>query len=225
MTRSIRMFEIIQILRSASAPLTAQSIAESLGISKRTAYRDIATLQSMRIPIDGEAGLGYIMRPGFEMPAIAFTPDEIEAITVGLALLGRTGDTGLQNAARRAASKINDSCPEQRGIESGSEVSNWNEVPNSKVDVGALRKAIRDGQAQAITYRDAEGRLTERTILPLALIYYVDAIVVAAWCDMRSDFRHFRIDRIAAVKTSQSKRSADADALRREWAIQHSLGA
>ena len=103
MSRSARMFEIIQLLRSAPHPLTAADIAETLEVTKRTIYRDVASLQAMRVPIDGAAGIGYIMRPGFDLPPINFDIDEAEAITVGLSLLGRTGDKGLIRAARRAA--------------------------------------------------------------------------------------------------------------------------
>lgn len=223
MTRSIRMFEIIQFLRNASEPKTAQSIADMLGVSKRTAYRDIAALQAARVPIVGEAGIGYIMRPGFDMPAIAFSPDEIEAITVGLALLNRTGDTGLQCAAQRVAGKIGDNLPGANSVHDRFEVSNWHEVPVAQVDVGSIRKAIRDEQSLSITYRDVEGVLTERTILPLALIYYVDAIVVAAWCDLRSNFRHFRADRIVDIETSAKCHDIEVNALRKEWISVHSI--
>jgi HTH domain len=99
MSRSDRMFEIIQLLRSADQPLTADAIAGTLEVTKRTVYRDISALAAMRVPIEGEAGVGYIMRPGFDLPPLMFTAEEVEAIVVGLALLGRTGDDGLLSAA------------------------------------------------------------------------------------------------------------------------------
>ena len=223
MTRSIRMFEIIQILRNASAPMTAQSIANALEVSKRTAYRDIAALQAARVPIDGEAGIGYIMRPGFDMPVIAFGSDEIEAIAVGLALLGRTGDGGLQRAAQRVVGKIGDKFPEANSVHDHFQVSHWHEVPTAQVDVATVRKAIRDERTLAITYRDVEDVSTERKILPLALVYYVDAIVVAAWCDLRSDFRHFRVDRIVDLKMLGKCRGREVKVLRNEWKSLHSI--
>ncbi len=223
MVRSIRMFEIIQILRNASGPRTAENIANSLGISKRTAYRDIAALQAARVPIDGEVGVGYILRPGFDLPPIAFSPDEIEAITVGLALLSRTGDSGLQRAARRVFSKIDDSLPDTSSSQDKFAVSHWNEVPVSHVDVGTIRKAIREEQTLQVTYCNVHEVSTERTILPLALIYYVDAIVVAAWCELRSDFRHFRVDRIIDLKAVTKPHGNDVEALRNEWKDLHSV--
>ena len=100
MSRSNRMFEIIQLLRSAERPMTAHDLAEALEVVTRTIYRDIAALQAMKVPIEGEAGIGYVMRAGFDLPPLMFTTEEVEAIVVGLALLRRTGDIGLQAAAR-----------------------------------------------------------------------------------------------------------------------------
>src|SRR5215470_19763004 len=115
MGRSNRMFEVIQVLRAARKPLTAQEIAERLEVNKRTIYRDIAALQAMRIPIEGEAGVGYVMRRGFDLPPLMFDADEVEAIVVGLALLRRTGDAGLQMAAESVAAKIADVLPIEAG--------------------------------------------------------------------------------------------------------------
>ena len=106
--RSIRMFDIIQLLRKATRPLTAQQMADTLEVTKRTIYRDIAALQSTRVPIEGEAGIGYILRPGFDLPPINFDVEEAEAITVGLSMIARTGDKGLERAAARAARKLSD---------------------------------------------------------------------------------------------------------------------
>ncbi len=108
MARSTRMLDIIQILRNASRPMTAQEVADVLEVTKRTIYRDIASLQSIRVPIEGEAGIGYIMRPGLDLPPINFDTEEAEAITVGLAMIARTGDRGLKQAAARVARKLSD---------------------------------------------------------------------------------------------------------------------
>ena len=105
------MFEIIQLLRISDRPCTARAIAEELEVTKCTVYRDIASLQALRIPIEGEAGVGYIMRAGFDLPPINFDIEEAEAITVGLAMITRTGDNGLKRAARSAAQKLTDATP------------------------------------------------------------------------------------------------------------------
>src|ERR1700687_1998827 len=106
MSRSNRMFEIIQLLRSAHGPMTSNELAEPCEVAPRTIYRDIASLQAMRVPIAGEAGIGYVMRAGFDLPPLMFTTEEVEAIVVGLALLQRTGDVGLQGAAETIGAKI-----------------------------------------------------------------------------------------------------------------------
>ena len=226
MSRATRMFEIIQLLRSAKNPVTAQEIGNTLEISKRTAYRDIAALQSMRIPIDGEAGIGYIMRPGFDLPPLAFDSDEIEAIIVGLALLARTRDTGLQRAAKRVAGKIGDSLPDQAKSDFNNKalhVSNWNSLPDAATDMGQLRRAIRSEEKLQITYTNANNQRSKRLILPLAIIYYIDVIVLTAWCELRADFRHFRIDRLSKCQLTGSFFSGEGNRLRNSWSKQHSL--
>ena len=114
MRRADRLFEIIQLLRSARGPLTAQDLAATLEVTPRTIYRDMAALQAMRVPIDGEAGVGYIMRKGYDLPPLMFTVEETEAVCVGLSLLSRTGDVALQKAAMRVANKIAEVLPPDR---------------------------------------------------------------------------------------------------------------
>lgn len=215
MSRSARMFEIIQLLRSAPHPLTAADIAETLEVTKRTIYRDVASLQAMRVPIDGAAGIGYIMRPGFDLPPINFDIDEAEAITVGLSLLGRTGDKGLIRAARRAAAKLASATPLRDGLYT----SNWGGVPEeATLDLSEIRNAIRQAKKVFIRYSDEDGILTERTILPIAMVYFTESVIVAAWCELRNDFRHFRPDRISNMTVLDTDFLAQAHRLRREWA-------
>ena len=113
MERSGRLFEIIQLLRGATKPVTALSLATTVGVTKRTIDRDIVILQSMRVPIEGEAGVGYVMRPGYSLPPLMFTDDEIEAISVALTLLSRIGDQGLVNSANRVSEKIASVLPDR----------------------------------------------------------------------------------------------------------------
>ncbi len=226
LSRSLRMYEIIQLLRSARGPMTAQAISEALEVSKRTAYRDIAALQSMRVPIDGEAGVGYIMRPGFDLPPMAFSSEEIEAIIVGLALLRRTGDTGLLRAARQVAKKISDVVPSQAKAHFDKKtlhVSGWNAIPSSDIKINRLRRAIRDEEKLNLSYTDLEDNYTQRTILPLAIVYYTDAIILAAWCELRVDFRHFRIDRSQAFEPTGEFFCDRGDNLRKKWQALHDL--
>jgi len=200
MPRSTRLFEIIQILRKADAPVTAQAIADELEVNKRTIYRDIAALQAMRLPISGEAGIGYLMRSGYDLPPLMFSQDELEAIVVGLALLGRVGDRGLERAAALAASKIADVLPEETPRTAPLRVSRWNRIPESAVETAALRRYIRDEAELEIAYVDLKDRKTVRLIKPLVLIYYIDVVLLAAWCELRQAFRQFRVDRIAECR-------------------------
>ncbi len=213
MSRSARLFEIIQILRAAPSPVTAGKIAALLEVSPRTVYRDIATLQGMRTPVEGAAGIGYVMRAGYDLPPLNFEIEEIEAITVGLSLLARTGDSALERAATRVFAKIDGA----RGSGGGLRVSDWGVAVAHEVDPATLRAAIRDERKLLLLYHDRQGRETSRVIWPIALTYFIEALVVAAWCELRQDFRHFRVDRISAAEVLDEDFRGQGDALRRAW--------
>ena len=226
MSRSTRMFEVIQLLRSATVPLTAQAMAEQLEVTKRTVYRDVAALQAMRVPIEGEAGVGYVMRSGYDLPPLNFSAEEVEAIAVGLALLGRTGDHGLLRAAASAGQKLGSAIPDP----STSNLVDWpvfasgyNTIPEPSVDVALLRKAVRTERKISISYSDAAGDSTQRILQPLALIYYIEVLVLVAWCELRGDFRHFRVDRLSGVELTGERFLRHGDALRRKWRAQHQV--
>ncbi len=213
MTRSTRMFEIIQLLRQARQPCTAAQIADELEVTPRTIYRDIASLQAMRVPIEGAAGVGYILRPGFDLPPINFDVDEAEAVTVGLAMIARTGDRGLKEAARRAVRKLADATHLSETLFS----STWGAQEPEAIDLSELRAAIRCEKKLAITYQDGHGVRTQRTILPFAIVYHSEAIVLGAWCELRKDFRNFRPDRIAGYTLLEDGFAGQGAALRCEW--------
>ena len=217
MRRTDRLFEIIQILRSESRCITADEIASRLEVSVRTIYRDIQTLQAMRTPIEGEAGVGYLMRQGYDLPALNFSADEIEAIVVGLSLVSRTGDIGLQKAASRVSAKID----LVRSRVESLQVSDWGVPTPESVKPETLRTAIRDEQKLTIHYRDENQAESKRSILPIAIIYYVETIVLVAWCELREDFRHFRIDRMTNCEISDDYFKGDGDGLRLRWQDQN----
>lgn len=194
MARTDRLFEIIQILRSARGPLRADDIAATLEVSVRTIYRDIAALQAMRTPIEGAAGVGYVMRRGYDLPPMNFDVEEAEALTLGLSMLARTGDAGLQAAAARAARKLAEAAPMGAALLS----SDWG-APPPEADLGAIRRAIREQVRLSFTYRSLSDEETVRTVRPLALVYYAEVILLAGWCEMRDDFRQFRVDRMQAA--------------------------
>ena len=199
MRRADRLFEIIQLLRSASRPLTAAGMAQTLEVTIRTVYRDIAALQARRVPIEGEPGVGYVLRRGFDLPPLMFTMEEVEAIAVGARLVRRTGDAGLQQAAESVLSKVTVVLPEAlRNHLSAPRffVSDVGARSSPAVNLSEMRDAMRSSRKVRITYIDEEGRRSSRTIWPVAVAYYVQATLLAAWCELRGDYRHFRTDRI-----------------------------
>ncbi len=213
MAKSDRMFEIIQLLRNSKRPVKAEHLADQLEVSKRTIYRDIATLQSMRTPIEGEAGIGYVMRKGYDLPPLAFNEEEAEAITIGLAMIGRTGDAALLRAARRAAAKLSEAIPAVNYLHS----SEWGVEEITNLDPAQIRLAIRKEQKLHIVYGDASDEWTMRTILPLAVFYYAESAVLAAWCELRTDFRHFRLDRMADMQLLDEYFPGEGENLRQRW--------
>lgn len=223
MIKPIRMLDLISELRAARGPLTAADLARRLNISIRTLYRDVSALQAMGVPIDGEAGVGYILRPGFHLPPLNFTPDEAEAITVGLALLRRTGDASLIAAAERVAAKIAAAQPQptRQSPQDRLRASPWHALPDSSIDPALLRRAIRDSRHLILDYKDPTGQETRREVLPIVLLYFVDGTVLAAWCTLRQAFRHFRIDRISACTATTTSFADSAARLRRDWAAQN----
>ena len=202
--RADRLFDILRILRGARQPVTAASIADELEVTARTVYRDIATLQARRIPIEGAAGIGYVLRRGFDLPPLMFTEDEAEAIAVGVRLLARTGDPGLQKAAESVLSKVTLVVPDPLReylstapvyvSKSGAPVPAQRDLPTT------IRHAIRDSRKIRMAYRDEQGRETRRVIQPFAVAYYTEATLVCAWCELRNDVRHFRTDRVVSAE-------------------------
>ena len=217
MSRSARLFEVIQVLRSANGPILARDIARTLEVSIRTVYRDIASLQAMQTPIVGERGIGYVMRKGYDLPPINFDVEEAEAVSVGLSLIARTGDVALWRAAERAARKLQECAPGTRRLVT----SAWGMNSAPKVDLADVRKAIRNETKMQITYRDLAEQETRRVIWPLVLVYYLDAAMIVAWCELRQDMRHFRLDRIAHCRVTDDDFRGRGEPLIDRWEIEH----
>ncbi|WP_313602019.1 YafY family protein [Rhizobium sp.] len=220
MRKASRLFEIIQILRPARKPVTAAAIAAQLEVTIRSIYRDIAALQAMRVPIEGERGIGYILRPGFTLPPLMLSIEETEAIVLALALLDRTGDTELRRAAKRVNRKIAAVVPEPLGRTfSADALHAWGTVAPAPdaVDLALVRRAIRDEQKLLISYRDEAGNATQRVIRPIALIYYSQTANIVAWCEMRDAVRNFRADRVSHCEARDDFFPGQGDRLRQVW--------
>lgn len=220
MRKASRLFEIIQILRLASGPVTAAQIARRLEVTPRSIYRDIVVLQGMRVPIEGERGLGYILRPGFDLPPLMFSIEETEAMVLALSLLKRIGDNSLTKAADSLSGKIAGAIPPplRRALGAGA-LHAWGSsmpVPEG-VDVADIRSAIRDERKLTIRYRDEGGRETERVIRPAALVYYSAHSLVVAWCELRHDLRNFRTDRIVTATPLDEFFRGEGERLRKLW--------
>lgn len=153
------------------------------------------------------------MRRGYDLPPINFDVDEAEAITVGLSLIARTGDAGLLSAARRAARKLSEAAPDSAALIA----SNWGVATPPNVDPAQLRAAIRSEQKLLLRYKDASESQTNRVVWPIAMIYYVDSAILVAWCELRTDFRHFRLDRITRCDLLADGFPGKGAGLRTQW--------
>ena len=220
MRKASRLFEIIQILRLAKKPVTGADIAGRLEVTVRSVYRDIAALQAMRVPIEGERGIGYILRPGFDLPPLMFSIEEMEAIVLSLALLERTGDAELKQAAKRVTAKIAAAVPPPlRQTLDANALHAWGfAAPSaSAIDLSLVRRAIRDEEKLDLAYRDELGRATERIIRPIALIYSPQTANIVAWCELRQAIRNFRSDRIEDCQPTGLWFKGEGDGLRQIW--------
>ncbi len=218
MSRSVRLLRLLQAMRGRRQPVTAAQLAEALEVSERTIYRDIADLVAQGAPIDGEAGVGYILRPGLFLPPLMLSEDEVEAVMLGLRYVDQRGDTVLQAAASVALAKISAVLSPQAQAQLTSPLSLPGpppRFPENAVPLDDLRAGIRDRVRLEIHYGDEQARRTERIVWPIQLGFLDQARVLCAWCELRQDFRTFRTDRIAAMTRLDRYPAQRADLVRR----------
>lgn len=199
MRRAERLFRLVSELR-ARGVCRAEDLAAYFEISVRTVYRDIGHLQASGLPIEGEAGVGYLLRPGFDLPPMTFTFEQIDALAMGLSFVEVAGDTSLSEAAQEVRAKLQASLPEpdKRKLENAPLFASRRDgraAPSMKV----IRRAIRERGILRLGYEDADGSLSERRVRPLAIWAFTDGWLFAGWCELRNDFRAFRLDRISAL--------------------------
>jgi predicted DNA-binding transcriptional regulator YafY len=199
MRRADRLFQIIQVLRRTRRPVTADAMAVELETSKRTIYRDIADLIGQRVPIRGEAGVGYVLDGGFDLPPLMLTPDEIEAAVLGAQWVMGRGDPALARAAQDLIAKIGAAVPERLrpfALEPSARAAvKWNVAPDG-LDMAQVRQAIRSGRKITLHYSDEQERVSLRTVWPFAVGYHETVRLIITWCELRTDFRSFRTDRV-----------------------------
>ena len=220
--RADRLFQIIQVLRRSSKPVTADAIAAELETSKRSIYRDIATLMGQRVPIRGEAGLGYVLEGGFDMPPLMLTSDEIEAAVLGAQWVAGRGDPALARAARDLIAKIAATVPERlRPVVLEPAVAGppvWTrERKTDALDMAQVRMWIHAGRKLALHYADEQGRETTRTIWPFLIGYRETTRLLVGWCETRDDFRTFRTDRVVSAEFLEERYPGRPAVLRARW--------
>jgi predicted DNA-binding transcriptional regulator YafY len=198
--RADRLFELVQRLRRARPrATTARALAAALEVSERTIYRDIEDLSLQGVPIRGEAGVGYVLERGYELPPLMFDEDEIEALVLGARVVRGWGDPALAAAAADALAKIESGLPEPlRERVAGAALFALNLRPRREDGerLTTLRHAVRARNRVTFAYRDAQGQASERTVQPLGLFYWGETWTLGAWCELRENFRNFRVDRI-----------------------------
>ncbi len=202
MRRADRLFQIVQYLRGGRLVRAAQ-LAEWLEVSDRTIYRDIADLQSTGVPIDGEAGVGYIMRDGFDLPPLMFSHDEIVALVAGARMIRAWGGAAMARAAEEALVKIEAVLPDkERARAHHVEVHAIapEMTPEVRSLIDTLERSVQARKRLALSYLDAEERASERTVRPLGLWFWGKVWTLVAWCELRDDFRMFRLDRFNAMR-------------------------
>lgn len=220
MRRADRLFQIIQILRRTGRPVTAAAIAEELETSKRSVYRDIAALIGQRLPIRGEAGIGYVLEGGFDLPPLMLTSDEIEAAVLGAQWVAGHGDAALARAARDLIAKIAVAIPDNLRpliLDATARTPPGWRIPPDAIDVGQARAWVKAGRKIALTYRDSQDRETERVIWPTVIAYYDASRLLVGWCELRQEFRSFRMDRIKHADFLEERYPARPSVLRAKW--------
>lgn len=219
MNRTQRLFALMDALRRHRRPVTAASLSDELAVSMRTIYRDVQVLIGLGAPIDGEAGLGYLLRPGFFLPPLMFSEDELEALVLGAQWVARQSDTALTRAASNALAKIAAASPKDLR-DTMANTGLWVatvETAGAAVDIKLVREAIRREQTLRIAYVAETGAATERAIWPIAMAFYERRQTVAAWYELRGAFRHFRTDRITAISVTGERYPRRRAELAKAW--------
>jgi predicted DNA-binding transcriptional regulator YafY len=223
MRRADRLFQIVQILRRTARPVTADAIAVELETSKRSVYRDIAALIGQRVPIRGEAGVGYVLEDGFDLPPLMLTVDEVEAVMLGAQWVAGHGDAALARAATDLIAKIAAVVPEDLRpllVDAAARTAPGWKIPADGIDVALVRAWIRSGRKIAIRYIDRDGRASERVVWPIAIGFMEASRTMVAWCETRADFRSFRVDRVTGASFLDERYPARAAVLRAQWLAQ-----
>lgn len=226
MSRAARLLDLLQLLRNHTQPVSGPDLAAELGISIRTLYRDIATLQAQGADLRGEPGLGYVLHPGFTLPPLMFTTEEIEAIVLGSRWVAAGhADKRLSQSASQALSKITAVLPAD--LRARAEATNLlvarNRDTQGTIDPADIRSAIRNEQRLAITYRALDGSESQRVIWPFLIGFFDRIRIVAGWCELRQDYRNFRLDRLTEIELLEGRYPRRRAVMLKEWRASQKL--
>jgi predicted DNA-binding transcriptional regulator YafY len=228
MSRAARLLNLLQALRRRRHPVAADVLAQEFGVSVRTIYRDVATLIGEGAAIQGEAGVGYVLRSDHFLPPLSFDRDELDALALGLAWVQGRADPALGRAADNALAKIRAVLADGRDDmdEGGVLVGPSPTPPNATMPLEALRDAIRRQRKLVLAYTDGVGARSQRTVWPIALAYPDGVRLLVAWCETRVGFRNFRVDRILEGRITDERYPRSRRALLRAWRTElEALGA
>lgn len=220
MRRTERLFQIIQILRSTRSPITGRELADELEISIRTLYRDMAELTAQRIPITGEAGMGYVLDDGYDMPPLMLTADELEAAALGAAWVASEADPSLARASRDLVTKLSRAIPKELRpiiLDASSKAITTRSTVSERFDSALLRHAIRERYKLQLTYTDGKSGTTDRIVWPILIAFLDRNRYLVAWCETRKDYRHFKTDRVQELKVIGEKYPERRAVLIKEW--------
>ncbi|WP_119011505.1 helix-turn-helix transcriptional regulator [Vibrio superstes] len=220
MSRSQRLFDLLQLLRCYKFPVSAEKLAGKLDVSVRTIYRDIATLQSQGADIEGEAGLGYILKPSFDLPPMMFTLEELEALRLGAQWVAKQANGEFSEAVGNALAKISAVLPPEHQVKYSEDivrVASIIDIPKVLVELSEIKQAIKKEHKAEITYLDAKENTSTRIIWPMLIGLFEQYHVLVAWCETRQAFRNFRLDRIKTWQHVEQKYQRSRHELLLEW--------
>ncbi len=220
MRRADRLLQIIQVLRREARPVSGRFVADELEVSLRTLYRDMVALEAAGVPIRGEAGVGYVLEAGYDLPPLMFNTDELEAVMLGLRMVEGRGDKALSLAARDTVAKIAAVLPgslRDEFIDVPLFAPVFEPFPDEKIELPELRAALRGGEIVEILYQVPEQAPQRRRIWPVVMGFFQQSRVLGAWCELRQDFRSFRTDRIWEMRLTGERMPESRKRLFAEW--------
>ncbi|HAT30072.1 MAG TPA: transcriptional regulator [Janthinobacterium sp.] len=226
MSRSQRLFDLLQLLRRHKYPLAARHMAQELGVSARTIYRDVVTLQAQGADIEGEAGLGYVLKPNFMLPPLMFSMEELEVLLLGAEWAAKQAGGEFGATAKNAIAKIAAVLPADHRAKVDDAIMRVGPMPaapESTIAISEIRDAIKQQLKCAIDYTDAQGNRTARVVWPILIGFFQQCHVLVAWCEKRAGFRHFRLDRILSFTPGADRYPGFRKALLKSWRQEQGL--